>query len=505
MKPSIHECLGRSGTGQFGRLFIVGALVALYAGGSVYVNLVYAADAVYTHFAYIPVVLACLWWGRRGVAVAVALGVLILSFHPLGIAASSAWRDAARAVFTVVVGICVAALSEKVAKGQRAVALSEERHKLIVEKSLTGILVYRYQDFCITFANTRLGDMLRRRPEEFVAKSVWELISPEDQPRVRGLVAEREAKGFADLHYECRLVRADGSTLWADMLSSVAQYAGARAVLVNAYDITARKEAEAKRRELAELARRQEDQLVHSTRLAELGEMAAAVAHDLNQPLTGIRNFARNALFMVEQGAGTPEEVKDNLRLITEQVDRAARIINQMRGMTRKSERHFALLDLNSIVRESVEFLMPQLRLTGVETSLELAPDLPGVLGDKTRLEQVFLNLLTNARQAMEEAETRRLTVRTSLADGGNRPVVVEVNDTGKGFSAEEAAKLFTPFYSTKKHGHGTGLGLTISQRIVKDHGGVIGAEGEPGKGARFTIRLPLPKPEEMRAATEHP
>jgi len=283
----------------------------------------------------------------------------------------------------------------------------------------------------------------------------------------------------------------------------VAQQAGGRAVLVNAYDITARKDAEAKRRELAETARNQEEQLVHSTRLAELGEMAAAVAHDLNQPLTGIRNFAKNALFMLEEDGGHPGEVKDNLRLITEQVDRAARIIHQMRGMTRKSERQLALADLNAIIRESVEFLMPQLRLTGVETRLELAPELPKILGDRTRLEQVFLNLLTNARQAMEENETRRLTVRTSAAGGGSRPVVIVIADTGKGFSAEEAGMLFTPFYSTKKDGHGTGLGLTISQRIVKDHGGVIAAEGSPGQGACFTIRLPLPKPEEIREALD--
>ena len=144
---------------------------------------------------------------------------------------------------------------------------------------------------------------------------------------------------------------------------------------------------------------------------------------------------------------------------------------------------------------------MPQLRLTGVETRLELAPELPKILGDRTRLEQVFLNLLTNARQAMEEREARHLTVRTALADGGNRPVVIEVSDTGKGFSADEASRLFTPFYSTKKDGHGTGLGLTISQRIVKDHGGVVAAEGVPGQGACFTIRLPLPKPEEIREA----
>jgi len=483
------------------RLGAMGVLAAAYVAAAAYARAAYRSEVVVTHVAYIPVVLAGVWWGCRGVAVAGGLGAALLGFHAAGLAAGPLWHDLARMGFLVAAGACAAVLSEKIRAGQRAIQRSEEQHKLIVEKSLTGILIYRRADERVTFANRRFGDLLGCRPEEAVGRSIWELFATEDHARVRSLVADREARGFTDLHYEARLLRADGSMIWADVLSSATTHGGEQTVLVNVYDITARKEAEAKRFELADIARKQEDQLVHSTRLAELGEMSAAVAHDLNQPLTGIKTFAKNALYMLEQGAGGPDEVRENLRLITEQADRAARIINQMRGMTRKSERQLALVDLNAVVRESVAFLMPQLRLTGVETRLELAPDLPAIVGDRTRLEQVFLNLLTNARQAMEETEVRLLTVRTALADGAPRPVLIEVADTGKGFSAEEAAKLFTPFYSTKKHGHGTGLGLTISQRIVKDHGGAIGAEGQPGQGARFAIRLPLPTPEEIREA----
>jgi len=488
---------------QLARLAVVGLLVAAYAAVGAYMNLARRSEAVYTHFAYVPIVLAGIWWGRKGAGVAALLGAIILAFQLLGIAAGPLWHDLARVGFLLLAGFCVGMLSESAAAGRRAERLSEEKHRLMVEKSLIGILVYRHGDFRTLFVNTRMAEMLRYRPQEMAGMAVWRFLAPEDAPRVRALVAERKAQGFTDLHYECRLARSDGSALWADMLSSVAPYEGEEAVLVNAYDISDRKDSEATRRELADLARKQEDLLVHSTRLAELGEMSAAVAHDLNQPLTGIKTFASNALYMLEQNAGSPEDVKDNLRLITEQADRAARIINQMRGMTRKSERHLALLDLNAIIRESVEFLTPQLRLTGVETSLALADGLPKILGDRTRLEQVFLNLLTNARQAMEESENRFLTVRTLVVPGGTRPVVVEVQDTGKGFAAADTAKLFAPFYTTKKAGHGTGLGLTISQRIVKDHGGVVEARGEPGKGATFTLRLPLPRPEDLREAAK--
>ena len=248
-------------------------------------------------------------------------------------------------------------------------------------------------------------------------------------------------------------------------------------------------ESEEKLGELSELGRRQEEQLEHSTRLAELGEMAASISHELNQPLTGIRNYARNAFYMIEKNAGSEDEVKGNLRLISEQVDRAARIINQMRELTRRSDNTFSILEINGVLRECLEFLVPQMKLSEVDLSLSLEPDLPPVWGDRIRLAQVFLNLLTNARQAMDGAADRRLSV-TSRRDGTPElPVVIEIRDTGKGFSEEQARKLFQPFYTTRKGGHG--LGLSISRAIIKDHKGEIEAAGAPGTGATFRIRLP--------------
>ena len=249
------------------------------------------------------------------------------------------------------------------------------------------------------------------------------------------------------------------------------------------------REIEGKLRELTELGRRQEEQLEHSTRLAELGEMAAAISHELNQPLTGIRNYARNAFYMIEKKAGSEEEVKGNLRLISEQVDRAARIINEMRELTRRSENVFGSLDVNGVLRECLEFLVPQMKLAEVELSLSLAAELPPVRGDRIRLAQVFLNLLTNARQSMDGTAIRRLTILSWRDGNPELPVVIEISDTGKGFTDEQARKLFQPFYTTRKGGHG--LGLSISRAIIQDHKGVIEASGTPGAGATFRIRLP--------------
>jgi C4-dicarboxylate-specific signal transduction histidine kinase len=307
------------------------------------------------------------------------------------------------------------------------------------------------------------------------------LVCDEDRADFDDLI--RGAADPSQPRQELLLRRQDGACVWGEAAASRILWEGREAVLVSVTNVTERKQAE-------ELALKQEEQLVHSTRLAELGEMAAAISHELNQPLTGIRNYARNAFYMIEKRLGTEEDIKGNLRLISEQVDRASKIINEMRELTRRSDRNFVLLDVNSVVRESVEFLLPQMKLSEVSVHLALAEALPMVLGDRIRLAQVFLNLLTNARHAMEEAPLRRLTVTSRASDGEPASVVVEVADTGKGFSEEEARKLFVPFYTTRKSGHG--LGLSISRAIIKDHDGTIEASGAPGKGAVFTVVLPV-------------
>lgn len=471
------------------RLGAMALLVAAYAALAACFHFLLHTDAVYNHFAYIPIVLACVWWGRKGALLVVPLAGILLSLRALGMEPGPIWSDLARAGFFAIVAILVGALSERVSAGQRAVMQSEEKYRRLIEESLAGVFVCR--DDRVLFVNARLGRMLGHQPEAMVGMSIWDLILKDHWPQVRTLLERRASGEQSGLQYECRLVKKDGSPLWVELASCPTVYEGRPAVLVNVYDVTDRKEADRRRHELFELTRRQEEQLVHSTRLAELGEMAATIAHELNQPLTGIKNYAKNAAYMMEQDAGSPADVKENLTLIAGQVDRAARIIGQMRELTRRTERSLAPVDLNASMRETVDFLMPQFRLSNVEVSLELVDGLPPVLGDKVRLEQVFLNLLANARQALEEKTERRLWVRTYLDSDRPCPVTVEVEDTGVGFAPEDREKLFRPFYSTKQAGRGTGLGLSISLSIVRDHRGEIEAVGTPGKGAKFIVRLP--------------
>jgi len=481
-----HVKLDRRARWQVG---LIAFLVLAYGGLGFYLHAAMRTGIIYTHFGYIPIVLAGVWWGRRGIAVAVILGAIVLSFHALGVAAGFLWNDVARVVFFILVSACIGMLSEGLRTAHLSLAESEAMHRWLVEESYAGILFYR--DERILFANKRFGEMLGSDAGSLVGKPIWTLFPEDEQPRVRAQVTRRENEGLADLHYECRMLRADGAIVWTDVVSSGATFQGGPCVVVNVFDITERKRAEQKQKELADLARRQEEQLVHAARLAELGEMAAAVAHELNQPLTGIRNFSTNAIYMLDNNAGDAAKVRENLRRISEQVDRASRILRQMRDMTQRSDRQRRAVDINRTVSEIAEFLAPQMKLTGVAVSFELDEGLPEVLGDRVRLEQVFLNLLTNARQAMVDAPVRCLHVGTRLEVERDCPVTVEIRDTGRGFAQEDADRLFAPFYTTKMGGHGTGLGLAISARIVKEHGGVIEAVGVPEKGAVFTVRLP--------------
>jgi PAS domain S-box-containing protein len=366
-----------------------------------------------------------------------------------------------------------------IGKAARYVILALTRR--LLERVSHGIIVHG--DGRVLFANQGICRLLGAAPGSLEGVLLETLVRPEDAPTLKALVKDPE------LPHELPLLRRDGMSVWVQAEGARARFAGQGIELLSVTDVSARRDAEEGRRQLAELARRQEEQLEHSTRLAELGEMAASISHELNQPLTGIRNYARNAYYMLEQTPGAEAEVKNNLRLISEQVDRAAKIINQMRELTKRSGSAFSLLDLNSVIRESVEFILPQMKLSEVAVSLRLEDGLPPIWGDRIRLEQVFLNLLSNARQAMTDVPVRKLVIASRRDPAAALPVVVEVSDTGKGFSEEQAGRLFQPFYTTRKGGHG--LGLSISRAIVLDHKGSIDASGSPGVGATFTMRLP--------------
>ena len=230
-----------------------------------------------------------------------------------------------------------------------------------------------------------------------------------------------------------------------------------------------------------------ETQLRLREKMASLGLLAAGVAHEVNTPLTGISSFTQ----MLREQTEKTDPRAGLLEKIERQTERASRIVNNLLNFARQGRSSCAPIDLNEQVRDVLSLLEHQLRRARVQVRLELREDLPRVLGDENKLQQVFLNLFLNAQDAMPSGGW--LTIRTCSAPAG---VVVEVADTGQGISKEDVKRIYDPFFTTKKAGRGgTGLGLSITYGIVQEHSGHISVNSVVGKGTRFRIELPAIEP----------
>jgi len=237
-----------------------------------------------------------------------------------------------------------------------------------------------------------------------------------------------------------------------------------------------------------------EAQLIQSEKLATVGQLVSGVAHELNNPLTSIAGLSEFLLEQKELGTGD----RGHLKVIHEQADRAGRIVRNLLTFARKGPAERVRLDLNDLVQRTLLLMGYDLRLRDVETQFELPLDLPEVIGDRHALQQVVLNLLTNAAQAVGELpDDRARVIRIETWSDGR--VHLRLSDSGPGVPEDHVRHLFTPFHTTKEPGQGTGLGLSISYSIVESHGGHITYERSPEGGAAFHIDLP-PAPTQRAA-----
>jgi len=282
-----------------------------------------------------------------------------------------------------------------------------------------------------------------------------------------------------------RHIRRDGITIYVNIRISSSEYAGQEVLLVTASDITKRLTAE--------------QQLIQASKMSTLGEMATGVAHELNQPLSVIKTSSSFLINKVKKNEPIKDEI---LRTLAEEidshVDRASKIINHMREFGRKSDIKKETVRINEPLEKALEIFSQQLKLREISVVKELEKDLPPILADPNRLEQVFINLLINARDAIEEksagpnheGEPKQIVLKTAFKKG---MVTIEVKDTGMGIPKSILDKIFEPFFTTKKVGQGTGLGLSISYGIIQDYGGHIHAESKEGVGSSFIIHFPVP------------
>jgi CheY-like chemotaxis protein len=239
-----------------------------------------------------------------------------------------------------------------------------------------------------------------------------------------------------------------------------------------------------------------------------MGQMLAGVAHELNNPLTAILGVTE----LLREREGTDEATKRQLELTHRQARRAARIVQNLLEFSRPASPQKKPLDVNSLIERTLQLHEHSLRRSGIEVDFRAEPGLPGIIGDANQLIQVFLNLVTNAEQAIREVrDSGRIQVR--LTRSADR-LIVTVQDDGVGIRPDALPRIFDPFYTTKRPGGGTGLGLSICMSIIREHGGNIEAEALPAGGSAFTVYLPIASgeqsealavPSEVRAAPREP
>jgi signal transduction histidine kinase len=242
-----------------------------------------------------------------------------------------------------------------------------------------------------------------------------------------------------------------------------------------------------------------QSQLIQSAKLASIGELASGVAHELNQPLMVIRANVQLMMRTVDKGSALSSVRDQPLGLVEANTKRMMNIINHLRTFSRQSKEKFGPVDVNNIIEGSLLMVGEQLRLRNIDLKLELMEDLPKISGNVNQLEQVVLNLLTNARDVIEAFGTKNKRIRvikvSTGTSGKNREwVEVLVRDTGQGINNKDLKRIFEPFFTTKEVGDGTGLGLSISYGIVKDHHGMIDVAETGAGGTTFRVRLPVLK-----------
>jgi PAS domain S-box-containing protein len=374
---------------------------------------------------------------------------------------------------------------EKTAKLQQSyleISRSEEKYRTMFDADPTPIIITGRQTFRILDVNATALESYGFTRDEFMKMSFLDLFQHTDSELLEGL---KTITLNQSMFFPKRLHRKkNGLSFFVNIHIRAVLFMGRDALIATTPDITETVEKEA--------------QLVQASKMATLGTMASGIAHEINQPLNVIQvcsDFFKKKLSRGEKI--NDEDLAMMASEISNNVERASQTINHMKDFSRQSDvKSLQLLDINKPITDVFKILGQQLRVHRIDVDMDLADDLPAVLGDHNRLEQVFINLITNAKDALDEKEMnvgnhtwkKVLKIRSFSS---NKKVFVTVSDNGVGIPPDIRDKIFEPFFTTKEVGKGTGLGISISYGIIQDYGGTIEVESEVGEGTTFTLTFP--------------
>jgi two-component system cell cycle sensor histidine kinase/response regulator CckA len=364
---------------------------------------------------------------------------------------------------------------------------AEDKFRLVVEAAPNGTLMVNH-DGRIVLVNSQTERMFGYERQELLGQPV-EILLPDrfrpghpslrgaffSNPRARPMGAGRELFGL----------RKNGSEVPIEIGLNPIETAEGVFVLSSIVDITERKSA-------AEQLERHQAEMAHVSRLSTMGEMATGLAHELNQPLFAITNYADGCQNLLNGNSQVPPRVRDILENITKEGHRAGEIIRRLRRFVSKLEPGRSSVDVNELVRDALALLAFDARNRGISVHFVPEDELPFVLGDSVQLEQVVVNLILNGFEAMDQnhATNRAIEIETRFRGSGSDAVEIAVSDKGIGLPTDGAERIFEAFFTTKPRG--LGMGLSISRSIVEAHGGRLSAENRPGGGAVFRITLPV-------------
>jgi two-component system NtrC family sensor kinase len=373
----------------------------------------------------------------------------------------------------------------------QAVQSSEARYRAIFANASDMVLILD-TNWRIVSGNQRSAQILAVTPDDLVGQSLQRWCLPQEWPTIAQAL-QRVAQGLPQLPFTISLQHSAYELATVELNAQRLDADDQTMIVCIGRDLTER--------------HRLEQQLIQSDKLSALGQLVAGVAHELNNPLTSISGYAQLLL----RNRTLNEEIRADLEQIRQQAERAGRIVRNLLMFAREHKPERLATQINEVIQSTLALQVYQLRVDNITVQLDLDPELPSTVADPHQLQQVLLNLITNARQAMNERGSGILTIRTrryEAADG--RYIEISISDNGVGIPAQYLDKVFNPFFTTKPVGQGTGLGLSICYGIIQEHQGQIWIESREGVGTTVFIRLPitetsvsLPAPSSAAADTE--
>jgi len=374
-------------------------------------------------------------------------------------------------------------------------AIREEAQALLtaIVESSDDAIISKTLDGTVTSWNSGAERLFGYTAQEMIGKSIMILIPPERHDEER-LILERLRRGERIEHYETVRVAKSGRAVDISLTISPIRNSSGRIIGASkvARDITLWKHAQEALRESEEKLRRQaqelEQQLIASGRLVSLGEITASMAHEFNNPLGIVMGFTQDLLSETDPSSPSYR----SLKIIDEETKRCEKIIRNLLQFARPRATEVSQTDIRQLVEKTINLLANHLYKQKIEAISEIENNLPSISADPQQMEQVLVNLCLNAIDAMPEGG--KLTVAAKAeppTDGGSSTVAITVADTGFGIEERDLPKIFQPFFTAKKK-RGLGLGLPICDRIIKNHGGRIKVESQPGQGTTFKVHLPL-------------